>query len=472
MRSPSAIIPKLFAAQADEEVSEKRMSITPLTFTGVSSMSNDLQTVLSRAVQIATLPVTALQNKDSDILQEKTLLSAFNQPLTDLGNSIASLGKIAANNAISVTSSNPAAVSVVNSGATSSAVYTIGDITSIAQAASETSKNPYGDSSTIPVSSNGSMRLVAGGQNYDFTLQNNSLAGVRDQINSLGAGVTASILTTANGNYLSVAASGTGQNSLKLIDDPSGANTNVLTSNNQGSNAEFSLNGIPISQASNVVNSIIGGITFTILAKTTANQSVNLTLASDRTQLSSALQDFATNYNTVAQQINQQVGPAAGLLSGDFLVRQMQGDLRSLSGYQASGSIKSLSDLGITFGTNGQIKFDSAAFSSLSDAQVSGAFQFFGSATTGFGKLASNFTELTDPISGLIKVQTDQYTATDKRLQTSISDTTDRINAMQTALSARLQVADSLIAQLESQQKTVTATVQSLDLVLYGKQIN
>ena len=446
------------------------MSLTPLTFTGVSSLSNDLQTVLTRAVQVASFPLTALQNKDSDVLQKKSILSGFTGPLTDLGNSIASLGKIAASNAVSISSSNSAKVSAVNSGATSSAVYSITNITSLAEAANETSTSHYADSTIAPVSSTGSLRLVAGGQNYDFTLTHNNLNGLRDQVNALGAGVTASILTTAQGNYLSVSSDATGQNSLQLVDDPSGVATNLLTGNNQGSNAIFTLNGIPISQPSNVVNNVISGVTFTILDKTVANEKVNLTLATDRTQLSSALQDFAAKYNAVSQQVNQQVGPAAGLLSGDFLVREIQGDLRSLSTYQASGTVKSLSDIGVSFGTDGKISFDSVKFAALPDSQVAGAFRFFGSATTGFGKLATNFNQLTDPVSGLIKVQSDQYTATDKRLQLSIATTTDRINALQKSVSSRLQLADALIAQLESQQKTLSATVQSLNLVLYGKQ--
>ena len=43
------------------------MSITPLTFTGVSTYSNDFQTILSRAVQIAQLPLKALQNRDTGL---------------------------------------------------------------------------------------------------------------------------------------------------------------------------------------------------------------------------------------------------------------------------------------------------------------------------------------------------------------------------------------------------------------------
>jgi len=49
------------------------MGITPLTFTGVSPFSSDFQTILARAVSISSLPIKILQNKQTDILQEKQL---------------------------------------------------------------------------------------------------------------------------------------------------------------------------------------------------------------------------------------------------------------------------------------------------------------------------------------------------------------------------------------------------------------
>jgi hypothetical protein len=43
---------------------------------------------------------------------------------------------------------------------------------------------------------------------------------------------------------------------------------------------------------------------------------------------------------------------------------------------------------------------------------------------------------------------------------------------MQSNLAARLQKADALPAQLQSQQQTVNASLQALNLVLYGKNTN
>ena len=61
------------------------MPFTPLAFTGVSSYSDDLNTVLKRAVSIASLPLKRLQNEDADILSKKTALGSLTAAVAQLG---------------------------------------------------------------------------------------------------------------------------------------------------------------------------------------------------------------------------------------------------------------------------------------------------------------------------------------------------------------------------------------------------
>src|SRR5262245_24836585 len=157
------------------------MGLTPLTFTGVSDFSNDLQTVLDRAVQIAQIPVKQLQNKDADVLSRKALLSTLSSASTGLADSLASLGSIAANRSLSATSSDASKVSITNTGATLAGNFVINSITSVARFASERSATGYADSAATPVASNGPMRLLVGGQQYDFNLTSNTLIGLRDK---------------------------------------------------------------------------------------------------------------------------------------------------------------------------------------------------------------------------------------------------------------------------------------------------
>jgi hypothetical protein len=47
---------------------------------------------------------------------------------------------------------------------------------------------------------------------------------------------------------------------------------------------------------------------------------------------------------------------------------------------------------------------------------------------------------------------------------------TARVNAMQATLSAKLQAADTQLAQMQSQQQLLTSTIQSLNFTSFGYQ--
>jgi flagellar hook-associated protein 2 len=258
------------------------------------------------------------------------------------------------------------------------------------------------------------------------------------------------------------------------LDDPgdtSHANTPELTSTNQGTNAVFQLNGISMNQSGNVVNNVIPGVAFTILGASASP--VTLSLQSDPTRLSSALQDFVTKYNAMRTQLNGQEGPAAGPLSGDTAVTQIEDMMRQIASYHTtSGSVTSLASLGVEFDTAGQASFKQATFSALTATQIADGFKFIGSATSGLGGLSQGLSQLSDPVTGLIKIEQQGLSTTDKSFQDQIARLTDRITTMQNNMAAQLQKADSLLAMLQSQQQTLTSSLQGLNLVLYGKAPN
>ena len=452
-------------------------SITPLSFTGVSTYSNDFQTILTRAVNIASLPLKLLQNTESDLLQRKSQLSSFGDSVSALTGSFATLSKAVSTSGVQASSSDTSLVTATASGASTVSNYTINTITSLASAASETSTSGFADSTAAAVSSTGSLKLVVGDKSYNINLSNarNNLVGLQNAINSLGAGVSASILTTGTGatpNYLSISSNTNGETHLQLFDDPTGTNTNILTSANQGSDAVFQLNNITVHRQSNTVNDLIPGVSFNLVAKT-ANP-VTLTLSSSSSALSNALSSFVSNYNGLRSQVDGQIGSGAGLLSGDSIVIQTSGILRNIAGYTSSGpvtatSVQSLADLGVTFSAQGQASFDSTKVANFSDAQLTSAFAFVGTASKGFASLGGNLQQLSDPVNGLIKEQQNSYTVQDNKLKTQISNLQTRIGLLTTATQARLSQMDALIASLQSQQTVITASIQSVNLALFGK---
>jgi flagellar hook-associated protein 2 len=244
-------------------------------------------------------------------LQEKQLATSLESAVSDLTASVTNLGNLGSSQGLVGSSSDTTKVVVNSTTATTPISYSINNISSVASAASETSLLGYADSTTTQVSNSGTVRLVIGGQavtpDIQLDVAHNNLTGLRDAINALDAGVTASVLTTGTGAtpyYLSVSANSTGQNAIQLIENPTGTPTQFLTSANPGANADF-YNGAHVVSPSNLINNVVPGLTFTIAGQTAVNQTVTVSAAQDPTQLSSALQNFVTKYNAVTSQFER-----------------------------------------------------------------------------------------------------------------------------------------------------------------------
>ena len=448
-------------------------SITPITIGGISKYASDFQSILTRAVSFASIPLQRLQNTQLRIQQQAQTASQLSTAVAAVATDLKNLGNLGTSKALTANSTDNSIVSAQVTGATANASYAITNVTSIASAAAESSISSYTDATTIPVSTTGSLELTVGATTTPISLapESNNLTGLRDAINSLHLGVTAQILTTAGGDYLSVSANNPGATTLKLVDDPTGAATQLLTSSNQGTDTIFQLNGVNITTPQTTINNIVPGLTFTINGKTAVNQTVNVSLNSNTGQVSSALQSLVGDYNNLAQQVKAQAG-TGGALEGDSVMWQLRNSMLQLSGFNnPSGSIRSLAALGVTFDQTGTASFDASQLNGLSNSQIGDAFAFLGSATTGLGALAAGFSQISDPVTGVIASEIKGWNAENQRLNTNINDSTARINLLQTLLAKQLEAADANVAQLQSQQNLLTSSIQSLQYSTFGQQI-
>jgi flagellar hook-associated protein 2 len=450
---------------------------TPLQFTGISQYSSDFQSILSRATSIAELPVQQMQNNLTTIQQQETDLSSLGSAVSAVETALQTLGNLGSGQALSATSSDSNVVTAITSGSVAATSYSISNVTSLATAASETSQTGYSDTTSTAFSTTGTMKLVYGSNSYSINLASgqNNLSGIVAAINALGAGVTASVLTTGgmNGDYLSLTANSTGATTLQLIDDPKGANpSNVLTSNNQGSNTNFDLNGIAVSSPNTTVSNVIPGLTLNFTGKTSSIETVHLNVSTDSSQISSALQTLVSSYNTLATEETAQFGSSAGSLTGNSIIYQIRQAMSSIVGYQGSGTIANLSSLGIEMSNTGQMSFNQQTFASLSSSEIASGLSLLGSSTTGIGGLQQMFNEITDPTSGSIAQQESQWSTTATSLTNQISDKTAQIQAQEQTLNQQLQAADASVAELASQQSILTASITSLAYTSYGYNTN
>ena len=131
----------------------------------------------------------------------------------------------------------------------------------------------------------------------------NTLSGLASYINGQNLGVTASVVTDAGGARLSIASNSSGGGGdFTVSNDTVGLGfTKPVT----GVNASVTVDGVPISSATNTVTSAIPGVTLNLLAAPPATN-VAVTIAPDTTQISGAINTFVSSYNAVVQAINAQ----------------------------------------------------------------------------------------------------------------------------------------------------------------------
>lgn len=452
-------------------MSSTSSSFAPLQFTGISQYSTDFQQILTRAVSIAQIPLLGLTNEQTTIDRQEATLGNLGSAVSNVTSSLQQIGSLGLGQALGASSTNSTVVTATATGATAPANYSITQVSSLATAASVTSLASY--SPTQAVSSVGKMQLVYGSNTYilNLTASNNNVAGVAAAINALGVGVNASVLTPGNSAYLAISANSPGQTTLKLIDNPTGTPTEITNSNasNQGSNTNFYLNGIAVSSPNTTVNSVIPGVTLKFNGTTAVNETVTVRLATDRTQVASALQGLVTSYNTLKSQMDAQFTTAGGPLSGNNILYQIRRAMSSIVQYQGSGEISNLANVGVQVQQNGQLSFDQQTFNSLSDAQITKVMNLLGSTTTGIGGLQGSFSQISAPVTGSIATQTAYWNDRAAKLTAQIQDRNSAISRLQASINSRLQAADASIAALTSQQSVLTASISSLQYVSYGK---
>lgn len=364
-----------------------RRHLASITSLGIGS-GMDLNAVVSQMVALERRPLeqmqveaSRLQNKVSLFGQMKSLLSG----LQDASNRLLGSSLWTQTKAVSA---NSAAVSVSTSTGGAVGNFAI-SVQALAAAQNVVGNMTYADSSelvgagtmTIEVGSwdDGLTTLTpkSGTSSIDITLDaEDTLATLRDKINAAGAGVSASIVTDANGARLSVRSTTTGvENGFRLgvVDgdgnptdaaglsrfayDPSAGQTQMLRPQ-AAANAAATVNGIAVSSTTNDLNSVVEGLNIRLLQVTATNVDVGVSI--DTGAITEAVNAFAKAYSSLASFIKSQTkydetSKTGGPLQGDSAAVGVLNQLRSLVGTPsgASTSFSRLSDIGLELTAEG-----------------------------------------------------------------------------------------------------------------------
>jgi flagellar hook-associated protein 2 len=290
--------------------------------------------------------LTALKSQDTALTSIGTDLSALSsslQPLTDFAGILSEKeGSSSDTNVLELTTAASDAVA--------------GSYTVVVGALAQTSSyysSATGSSDVL--ASGGTLTLSVGGASKTITIDttNDSLSTLASEINAGSYGVTASVITTATGQELSLVsntAGSAGQITIggSLTDSTSGQ-TVSFTQGQAGQDASLTVDGVPVTSATNTVTGAIPGVTFQLVSAAPTSD-VQVEITNDNSAVESAVSSFVSAYNSVIGDLNTQEGNDSSgnpePLFGNPAVATIQEDLQSaLSFLQPANAVGTTSTI-------------------------------------------------------------------------------------------------------------------------------
>jgi flagellar hook-associated protein 2 len=413
---------------------------------------------------------TPWQNQLTALKAEDAVLSSLGTDLSSLSTSLQALtdfeGVFAEKQG---SSSNTDLISLTS--ASSSAVagsHTI-VVTQLAQTASVASSSISNPNDTL----SGSVTIQGHTFNVDSADNDTTLASLSAAINSADIGVSASVITDSTGSRLSIVSGTSGAaGQITVTSSLSGASSGNISlqtgvsGGQNGQDAQLTVDGVSITSSSNTVTTAIPGVTFQLLS--TSASPVQVQITDDTTDIATAVSSFVSAYNKVVGDINSVeqsgTGGSSAPLLGSPVIAQLQETLTgSLFGNSASGSIKNITQLGLSVNNDGTLALDTDTLTGVLNSDltdVTGFLQNSGS----FGQtLATALNNAgTQAPNGTIFLAQQQNSSQETALNADITNENSILATQKTQLTNELNAANQILQSIPEQLNEVNSVFDSL----------
>ncbi|MEO6698940.1 MAG: flagellar filament capping protein FliD [Paraperlucidibaca sp.] len=329
---------------------------------------------------------------------------------------------------------------------------------------------------------------------------NNSLAGLRDAINSATGNTTvrASIVRADDGDHLvvtslqsgvagelSIIASDTSGNPLPALplggllpgDPPSlaafsfsaGSSSNGLVEKQAAQDAQIIVDGFTRSSSTNTFDDVVEGVTFKA-TKADAGNPFTVSVSEDTGSSKKLVENFVYAYNTLQNTLSAltSYNPSskqAGQLQGDATTLRLASVIRNelnTAVSSASGNADTLSELGITSqAKTGTLSIDNTRLDALLEQQPDVLAKFF-SGDQGFATRIDAAMKSFAGNEGLLASRTDGLRTQLKGLSTQRDALDFRMEGIEARYSKQFNALDSLLTQLNGTGSFLAAQLGSL----------
>jgi flagellar hook-associated protein 2 len=459
----------------------------------------DVQSIVDNLMVAEQIPITRLQNRTQTYQTKISAYQTFNPKLLALktaaegilfnkedvplnmpsdfadrlGTSIFALRKATSSNEAVVTATAGKGI------ATGNFAITVSNLAKYSAYAS----NRFA-SDTAAATKTGTITIQRGTETavpITITAENNTLQGIKNAINAENAGFTASILNDGSGTpyRLVVTANDSGSaNNLTIDaawDEGSEGSEVAFSETSHGEDAALQVNGVDIISSSNSVTNAIEGVTLNLKAGT---GTATISTERDTDAIVAGLKEFVTKYNDIVNYIASQTRydatkKTAGILAGDFVLRDVQTKLSSALSKSISAdgnSLQVLSQVGIKLMNDGTLSLDDSKFqeklstnyNDTAHLLLADGLDSLGNTTSFIPKLQQQLGSLTDDLDGPVFHAKDSLQLNIDGINKQISLMQDRMDSRRALLVAQYTKANEALTQLTVLQTSITNQMNSL----------
>ena len=441
---------------------------------GISS-GLDVNSMVTRLVAVERAPVARrLDRLEGKLNTQLSALGVLKGSLSSLLSSLASLKTESAFQARQASSSDDSRFVATATAAAAAASYSV-ETVALASAHKITSGEITGGAGAVLGS--GTLTIAVGANSFSLTIDgtNNTLAGIRDAINSAvdNKGVTATLVNTAAGAVISLTARDSGaakalrvtqaggDGGLAALTYDPGVLTN-LTQVSAAADASLRVDGFLVSSPGNSISSAIDGVTINLMSA--APGTVNtLTISNDSSVTVEKVKKFVQDYNTVAAATSQlrrynSTTREAGPLLGDAMLRGIESTLRNFLSGEVAGAASAyntLASIGITTQSDGSLKLDDTKLTTALAVSFDTIGKLFGSAT-GVAAVMHAYLDGQLESSGQLGSRTDSIGTQKRQIQRDRDNLDRRMVAIEQRYRAQFSALDTALAGMQQTSAFLT----------------
>jgi flagellar hook-associated protein 2 len=229
-----------------------------------------------------------------------------------------------------------------------------------------------------------------------------------------------------------------------------------MTQARAAADAAFSVDGLPMTRASNDVSDAIGGVSF----KLSGAGDTTVGVTRDLTKMRSALDELVKAYNSTSGTLKSQTSYDAasrsgGPLNGESSVRGVLTQMRKLisDNYGVDGdTYRTLSSVGVSIGSNGTLAVDTTRYEAAMNADPVAASKMIGA----FARALTSKMNSTLASDGPLAARTDGIQTAMKRITDQQAQMQSRLDAIEKRYRAQFSALDSMMSSMNSTTSFLT----------------